>query len=327
LSELLSQEEIDALFAALDTGELDVEEMKEKDKERIVKEYNFARPTKFSREHLRTLELMGENYARLISQYLSGLMRTLVPIKVVSSEAITFSDFTSSLSNPIALAIVDPYPLKNNMLLELSTNVAFAFLERLLGGEGTELEHVREFTSIELVILIRVLEHFVDYMREPWENMVALKPRMSRVETNSQILNMIAPTEMVALITFSIQFGAVDGLMNLCIPYLTVEPIMDKLNTSYQFQSSDDKKAERNTNVEYLLKRANIPMKAVVGQTHITVKEFIELQIGDIIRLDTTIDSLIDVYVGNVVKFKAVPGIHKNKSAVQIKQILDKEDD
>ncbi|ONI46952.1 flagellar motor switch protein FliM [Epulopiscium sp. SCG-B10WGA-EpuloA2] len=327
MSELLSQEEIDALFAALDTGELDVEVISKADKERVIKEYNFARPTKFSREHLRTLELMGENYARLISQYLSGMLRTLVPIKVVSSEAITFSDFTSALSNPIALAIIDPLPLKNNMLLELSTNIAFAFLERLLGGEGTALEHVREFTTIELVIIIRILENFVDYLREPWENMIDLKPRMSRVETNSQILNMIAPTEMVALITFSIQFGAVDGIMNLCIPYLTVEPIMDKLNTSYQFQTSDDKKAERDTNIEYMLKRANIPMKAVVGQTRITVREFLELQVNDVIRLDKSIESLIDVYVGNVVKFKAVPGIYKNKSAIQIKEILEMEDD
>ncbi|OOB80249.1 MAG: flagellar motor switch protein FliM [Epulopiscium sp. Nuni2H_MBin003] len=327
MSELLSQEEIDALFASLNSGEIDVNEIKEQENKVVIKEYNFARPTKFSREHLRTLELMGENYARLVSQYLSGMMRTLVPIKIESSEAITFSDFTSALSNPVALAIIEPNPLPSNILFELSTNICYAFLDRLLGGEGGELEAIREFTTIELIILNKAFTRLVDLMREPWENVVELRPYLGKVETNPQILNMIPPNEMVALLTFSIQFGDVDGLMNLCMPYTTLEPIITKLNTSYQFGQNEDDEREKDKNVEDILRRANIPIRAILGKTHVTVKEFLDLQVNDIIKLDREIDDDIDLYIGNVLKFKGAPGIFKSRSAIQIKEIIAKEDE
>ncbi|OOB77520.1 MAG: flagellar motor switch protein FliM [Epulopiscium sp. Nele67-Bin001] len=328
MSELLSQDEIDALFDALTTGEIDVKEIQEEEKKQAVKEYNFARPAKFSREHLRTLEIMCENYARLVSNYLSGYLRIGIPVQVISAEAMTFSEFNNSLSNPVVLAILDVKPLTGPMLLELSPNLCFAFMERILGGAGRGMEKIREFTAIESTILDKIVQKMVSLLREPWENVIEMRPRLNKIETNSQFINLIAPNEMVALVTFNIAFGGIEGLMNLCIPHIVIEPVMDKINTRFRFQSGNDSDEIRvDKNVEALLKRTNIPLRAVLGTTTMTVREFLQLEVDDVIMLDREINSYIDFYVGNVLKFKVSPGVYKNKSAVQIKEILRKEDD
>lgn len=328
MNEILSQSEIDELFKALNTGEIDVEEIKGESTKVSVKTYDFTRPAKFSKEQLRTLEIIFENYARLVSNYLSGYLRTLVPVEVINSEAITYSEFTNSLSNPIILSIVDFAPLEGSIIIELSPNMGYAIIDRVLGGKGDTLDRVREFTDIEHIILERVFAQFTNLLIDPWENVVELRPMLNKVETNSQVVQLISPNEMVALVTFNIKLGKLEGMMNICIPHLVIEPIIEKLNTKYWFANKENRLGlSYEKEIEQMVQTTDIPVKAVLGKTHITVQEFLGLQSMDIIKLDKGIESDLDVYVGNLLKFTAKPGSYKNKSAIKINTVIKREDE
>ena len=215
MGEVLSQNEIDSLLKALSSGELDVDEIKD-DNEKQVKNYDFARPAKFSKEHLRTLEIIFEHYGRLLSTNLPVYLRKNVQVEVMSSEAVTYSEFANALSNPVLLGIVNFAPLNNNIIIEIAENVGFTIVDRMLGGQGAPLDKAREFSEIELLLIERIYNVCVNLLVEPWASVCELTPRLERIETNSQYAQIISPTEMIALITLNIKIGDVEGLINIC---------------------------------------------------------------------------------------------------------------
>ena len=322
MSEVLSQNEIDSLLQALSSGELDVDEIKE-GPERQVKNYDFARPSKFSKDHLRTLEIIFENYGRLLSTQLPGYLRKTVQVEVISSEAVTFSEFSNALSNPVLLGVIDFAPLKGNIMVELATNLGFVMVDRMLGGLGLPLEKTREFSEIELLIIERLMNISVNLLREPWTNVLDLRPRLERIGTNSQFAQLISPTEMTAIVTLNMKIGETEGLMNFCLPYVTLEDVMDKLNTKYWYANAATYQVEDNTEqIEELIAKAPIPMKATLGTSYVSVSDFLNIQVGDIIRLDSKVDEELDVYVGNIKKFKALPGAMNDNYAVRVTSIV-----
>ncbi|MBD5546558.1 MAG: flagellar motor switch protein FliM [Lachnospiraceae bacterium] len=322
MGEVLSQSEIDNLLAALSSGELDVDQMQEPG-EKQVKDYDFKRPAKFSKEHLRTLEIIYEHYGRLISTNLPVYLRKNIQVTVASSETVTFSEFTNALSNPVILGIVDFKPLNGNVIMELSPNLGFAMIDRMLGGQGMPLEKNRDFSEIEMTILQRLLVICMQLMREPWRNVIDINPMMERIETNAQFAQVIAPSDMIAIVSMSVKIGDVEGLMNICLPYFTLEDVMDKLNTKYWFSTMQkDDTVDYKEYIESLIKRIDVPVKAVLGKSQVAVNDFLNLQVGDIIRLDTRVDSEMNVYVGNIKKFTALPGSSKDNYAVRVTSII-----
>lgn len=326
MGEVLSQSEIDSLLQALSSGELDVEDMKE-DKEKQVKDYDFKRPAKFSKEHLRTLEIIFDHYGRLLSTNLPVYLRKNVQVNVASSETFTFSEFTNALSNPVILGIINFNPLPGMIILELSSNLAFAMIDRMLGGLGLPLEKTRDFSEIELSVLDKIMITCVQLLREPWKNVIEVNPVMERIETNPQFAQIISPSDMIAIVTLNMVVGDVEGLMNVCIPHFTVEGIMDRLNTKYWFsniqQSSDE---TFNDHIETMIRKVDMPIKAVLGKSRVSVWDFSNLQVGDIIRLDTRVDSELEVFVGNIKKFTALPGTNKDNYAVRIMDVFREEE-
>mgnify|MGYP000112469672 FL=1 len=325
MGEVLSQSEIDNLLKALSTGELDADEMKNTD-ERQVKDYDFARPAKFSKEHLRTLEIIFEHFGRLLATNLPAYLRKSVSVDVVNSEVVIYSEFSNALSNPVLLGVVGMDPLMGNVIMEMASNLGFAIVDRLLGGVGNSLEKERDFSEIELSILERVFTICVNLLHEPWENVVEITPRLNRIETNSQFAQIISPSETIAIVTINLKIGDVEGLMNICLPYTTLEPVMDKLNTKYWFSTMKEKDSNSyEAAIENIIDNALIPMKAVLGTSKINVQDFVNLQLGDVIRLDRKVDDELEVYVGNIKKFKALPGYSDNKYAVRVTEILREE--
>ena len=325
MGEVLSQDEIDNLLKALSTGELDADEMKNTD-ERQVKDYDFARPAKFSKEHLRTLEIIFEHFGRLLATNLPAYLRKSVSVDVVNSEVVIYSEFSNALSNPVLLGVVGMDPLMGNVIMEMASNLGFAIVDRLLGGVGNSLEKERDFSEIELSILERVFTICVNLLHEPWENVVEITPRLNRIETNSQFTQIISPSETIAIVTINLKIGDVEGLMNICLPYTTLEPVMDKLNTKYWFSTMKEKDSNSyEAAIENIIDNALIPMKAVLGTSKINVQDFVNLQLGDVIRLDRKVDDELEVYVGNIKKFKALPGYSDNKYAVRVTEILREE--
>ena len=326
MGEVLSQSEIDSLLQALSSGELDVEDMKE-NKEKQVKNYDFKRPAKFSKEHLRTLEIIFEHYGRLLSTNLPVYLRKNVQVNVASSETVTFSEFTNALSNPVILGILNFNPLPGSVILELSSNLGFAMIDRMLGGMGNPLEKERDFSEIELSVLDKVLVTCMQLLREPWKNVIDIDPFMERIETNPQFAQIVAPNDMIAIVTLNMVIGDVEGLMNVCLPFFTMESIMDRLNTKYWFanmqEGSDEDYGEH---IETLIRKVDMPIKAVLGKSRVSVMDFANLQLGDIIRLDTRIDEELEVYVGNIKKFTALPGTSKENYAVRVTNVFREEE-
>jgi flagellar motor switch protein FliM len=166
----------------------------------------------------------------------------------------------------------------------------------------------------------------VDLLREPWQNVVNIQPRLERIETNPQFAQLIPPTEMIAIVTLSVKIGDVEGLINIILPFSTLEDVMDKLNTKYWFSTMKEK--DENTYeeaIESLISKAQIPIRAYLGGSSISVNDFVNLQRGDVIKLDSKIGDELDVYVGNIKKFKALPGSSNDKFAVRVTSIIREE--
>ena len=325
MGEVLSQNEIDDLLKALSTGEVDAEEYKNAP-EKQVKVYDFKRPSKFSKEHLRTLEIIFEHYGRLLYTNLPAYLRKTVSVEVLSSEAVIYSEFSNALSNPVLLGIVDVSPLNGKIIMELGTNLGYAIIDRMLGGAGVSIDKKREFTEIEIIIIERLMSVCVDLLREPWQNVVSIDPRLERIETNPQFAQLIPPTEMISIVTLSVKIGEIEGLINICLPFSTLEEVMDKLNTKYWFSTMKEKDEKTYEEaIEALISRAEIPIRAILGKSSISVTDFVNLQRGDIIKLDSKIGDELNVYVGNINKFKALPGSSNDKFAVRVTSIIREE--
>lgn len=326
MGDVLSQDEIDNLLKALSSGEIDAEDIKE-DAGKSVKEYDFKRPAKFSKEHLRTLEIIFEHYGRLVSTNLPVYLRKSCQVSVVNSEALTFSEFTNSLANPVILGIVSFQPLNGNIMVELGSNLGFAMVDRLLGGQGDALDKSRDFSEIEMSLVEKMMAVCISLLREPWKNVLDLNPVLERVETNPQFAQIIAPTEMIAIVTLNIRIGEVEGLMNVCLPYFTLESIMDKLNTKFWFSTMQDSSDEDYTeHIQDMIQHVSVPIIAKLGDSSISVLDFVNLQIGDVIRLSSRVDEEMDIFVGNIRKFKALPGATKKSYAVRVTEIIREEE-
>ncbi|MCI8693468.1 MAG: flagellar motor switch protein FliM [Lachnospiraceae bacterium] len=326
MAEILSQAEIDALLNAMSSGELDAEQTKKSD-EKKIKNYDFSRPTKFSKEHLRTLEIIFEHYARLISTNLPVYLRKNVQVSVVGSEALTFNEFTNSLASPIIMGIVNFAPLNGSVIMELGINLGYAMLDRMLGGNGVPLDKNRDFSEIEQIIIEKILVMFTQLLRDPWKNVIDISPVLSRLETNSQFAQIIAPGDMVAIVTLNIKIGDVEGFMNICLPFFTLEDVMDKLNTKYWYSTMQENHDENyEAYIETLVRKVDVPIKAVLGTSVISVNDFINLQVGDCIRLNTGVDQDMNIYVGNIKKFTALPGAEKDSYAVRITSVIREEE-
>ena len=242
---------------------------------------------------------------------------------MVNSEAVTYSEFTNALSNPVLLGIVDFAPLEGNIIIELANNIGYAIVDRLLGGGGYPLEKMREFSEIELSLIERIFVVLTDLLREPWINVMELNPRLLRIETNSQFAQIISPNEMISIVTLNLKIGNLDGMMNICLPYVTLEKVIDKLNTKYWFstmQVSDDKSYQ--DIIEVAISNARIPLRAVLGKSTISINEFLNMQEGDVIKLNTKVGDDVRVYVGNIEKLTALPGSSSGNNAVKVSTIL-----
>lgn len=321
---ILSQAEIDSLLNAMASG---IEIEQDNKEERKVRIYDFARPAKFNKEQLRSLEVIFENFSRAASSFFTGYLRTTTTIEVLSSEQVTYGEFSNALLNPVVLSIINFSPFKGAVVLDLASTVGYAMIDRVLGGSGEVLKVERNFTEIEVILLSKIVEQLISILKEPWQQICEIKPNLERIETDSQFAQIISPNEMCALITLNIKVGKIEGLMNFCIPYIVIEPIVNSLNTKHWFEldSEVDNEKYRET-VEKQVEKASVPVSVIVGKTNITVDEFINIQIGDVIPLDSYVNSDFKVKVGEITKFYAKPGINKGKNAIQITSIIGEED-
>lgn len=323
MAEILTQNEIDALLAALSTGTIDAEEVKSEEKKKKVKTYDFRRPNKFSKDQVRTLVMIHENFARLLTTSLSTYLRTMVRAEVASVDQLTYEEFTKSLQNPTIMNILSFKPLEGTMIFELSPNLAFAIIDRLLGGMGSSVEKSRELTDIEQTVIKRVIQKTFSNIKEAWGAVVNINPVFESIEMNPVFTQIVPPTDMVLLVTLEVRVADSRGLMNLCFPYAVLEPVLDRLNAQFWFASAKKEVTPENrAALQERLSTAKIPVGVELGTTVITVRELLNLAPGDVIQLDQSIKNPLVLRIGNSEKFTAFPGLAGNRLAVQIHGIL-----
>lgn len=321
--DVLSQNEIDALLAALDSGEMDAEDLKKEEVTRKVSLYDFKRALRFSKDHIRSLTRIHENFARYLTTYFSAQLRTFVQINVLDVEQLPYDEFIRSIPKMTILNIFEADPLEGRMVLEIHPNVAYAMLDRLLGGQGVAPSKINSLTEIETTIMERIFSRTFESLQEAWKTVIDISPRLEALETNPQFMQIVSPNETIALISFSTKIGDTTGMINLCIPHVVIEPIMSRLSVHHWFVSQ--KKARVPEEVEILEQRVNkakLPIVAELGESSLTIKEFLGLNIGDVISLNKSVDNGLKIKVGDKLKFIGSPGSVKDRLAVQIDEIV-----
>lgn len=326
--DVLSQSEIDALLSALSTGEMDADELKKETTEKKVKVYDFKRALRFSKDQIRSLTRIHENFARLLTTYFSAQLRTYVQISVATVDQLPYEEFIRSIPKMTILNVFEVAPLEGRILMEVNPNIAYAMMDRLLGGKGTSVNKIENLTEIETKILSTTFERSFENLREAWETIADIDPILTDFEVNPQFLQMVSPNETVVVISLNTTIGDISGMINICIPHVVLEPIIPKLSVHYWMQT--DKKDREPKEIEVLEKRiktANIPISVELGTAEITIQDFLMLDVGDVIELNGKIDDPLLIKIGDVPKYVGQPGKLNKKLAVQILDTMKGGDD
>lgn len=325
--EVLSQGEIDALLSALSSGEMDVEDLKKEEDERKVKVYDFKRALRFSKDQIRSLTRIYENYARLLTTYFSAQLRTFVQINVASVDQLPYEEFIRSIPKMTILNVFHAHPLEGGLIMEVNPNIAYAMLDRLLGGQGKGVPNLETLTEIETSIMEKVFSKALSNFEEAWKSIIDLDVEPEFLEVNPQFLQVVSPNETVAVVSLSTKIGDATGMINFCLPHVSLEPIMNKLSAHYWL--STQKKARDPIEVQALedrVKKTKVPVIAKLGESSLTVSEFLRLAVGDVIRLNDRVEEPLTVLVGEQEKYIAQPGQYRGNVAVQIIDIIGEED-
>lgn len=319
VDEILSQNEIDALLSAITSGEMDADELKKEEKEQKVRVYDFKRALRFSNDQIRGITRIHENYARLLTTFFAAQLRSYVNISVASVDQIPYEEFIRSIPKMTILNIYSVKPLEGNILMEVNPNIAYALLDRLLGGKGNSVNRVDSLTEIDTLLMSQLFEKAASNLEEAWASLVEIDPILEDFEVNPQFLQMVSPNETVVVVSFATEVGEVSGMINICIPHIVLEPIISKLSVHYWMQTvAKDRNPESYENISSNLQQANIEAKAILGHAEITIDQFLNLDVNDLVTLDQTIDEALLLEINEMPKFYVQPGKYKNKVSVQV---------
>lgn len=320
----LTQSEIDSLISAISAGVIDTHAPPQKDEHRA---YDFRRPTKFTKEQIQTLQIIHDNYARIMGNYLAAFLRVPVKLHVVSVAQVTYEEFVFSLPVPTLMTIFNASPDTGIAMLETNPTFVFILIDLLFGGEGKPPSKIRELTDIETTVMRQVKEKFLENLSYVWRGIVELNPQIESMDTNPQFNQIIASSETVALVTISASVQNVQGFINLCFPYITLERVLPKLTAQQwfdQFQYNADR--GRPGNAGKSLRAPAVEVKVVLGRSRITLEDFMQLREGDVLALDRRQGEPLEVLVEEQPIFKAQPGTCGRRLGVRITSWIAEEE-
>lgn len=324
----LTQDEINALLSATSTSgliEIEEEPATVTTGAKHVRIYNFRHPDKFSKSHLSTMELIYEGFSRHLKAAFFIYMRQSINFSLASVEQQSFEEYIESLPTPSSLITFKMRSLPGSSILEMSPELTFLILDRLLGGMGDQTVNIRDLTDIEHGIIRKVAERTLMAFRMAWSEIYDVEPTIESFEANPQLIQVVPPNEIVAVATLEVRIGGATGAMSVCLPYLTLESIMPKLTRQTWFSAKFEHGDNESTNnkMRGSLSQVVLPVSIELGRTKITVKDLLELKPGDSIQLDTLANNEIRVLVNGKAKFYAQPGIVGKRLAVKTTGIAD----
>ena len=315
--DVLTQSEIDSLISALSNGGLEEEKTSLGAGE--YRGYDFRRPSKFSKEQMRTLQMLHENYARILGNFMSAYLRVPVQIQLVSVSQVTYEEFIFSLPVPTLITVFSMNEEMGNAMLETGPSFIFPLIDLVFGGVGNYPGHTRELTDIEISVMRNLNDKLLNNLRYIWEDIVDLTPAIESMDTNPQFNQMFASTETVALVTFNAQIKDNQGFINLCFPYITLEKIMPKLTAQFWFKQPL-RESSHFSEAMILRELGKIPVElcAVLGKAKITLYDFLQFQEGDVIQLSRQEGEDLDIYAGGELLFRGQPGVLGQNIALQV---------
>ncbi|RWZ60484.1 flagellar motor switch protein FliM [Halobacillus fulvus] len=318
--EVLSQNEIDSLLSALSTGEMNAEELKKEKTEKRVRVYDFKRALRFSKDQIRSLSRIHENFSRLLTTYFSAQLRTYVNIEVASVDQLPYEEFIRSIPAMTILNVFSVPPLEGRIILETNPNIAYAMMDRVLGGRGSSVNKVDNLTEIETTIMSHLFERSLENYQEAWGSIINVDPILEEFEVNPQFLQLVSPNETVIVVSLNTTIGETSGMINICIPHVVLEPIIPKLSVHYWMQKEQTKERDPNEYqaISRTLKTAEVDVQAVLGESSISIEQLLGLKQDDVIRLNQPIDQPMKLKVDEEEKFYIQPGKLKKRMAVQV---------
>ena len=344
MSDILSQEEVDALLSVVSGGDtsfsaplaeaapsagpsVESSAMNSYSEEapKSVALYDFKRPDRVSKDQVRTLQNLHEGYARLLSTTLTSHLRTLVEIELSSVDQLTYQEVIMSISTPSCIYIFQMEPLEGSAILEINPSLIFIMLDRLFGGQGKAIENPRELTSIETAVIGKIVERALMDLKEIWENIGIFSPKIESYETNPQFVQIAPPGETVILIALEVRMRNGSGLMSLCFPFILLESIVDKLSGESWISAQKTTTQETRRLVEQEISDTNVEVSAMIGETTLSVRDFLQLEKDDVLVLDKQATSDLVIFIEGKPKFLGKPGVVGRKKSIQVTSIIDRE--
>ncbi len=326
MSDILSQAEIDELLSALSAGNAPDLPLGKEDHSKI-KVYDFRTANRFPKEQIRTLNIVFQNFAQLFSNRLTGILRTTCECEILSVEEMTFNEFNNSLPSPVTLLIFRAQPMRGSLLMELSPEFAYMVINRLLGGSAANSDSNKQFTEIEITLLERVLRQILKIFNEAWIKILDIDTQVERVETSTQFTQIAPLNEPVAAITLSAKIGSESGLISICIPHTAIEPISKQLSTRMWYSTNISPQQDNGLSERLRDKLVHTPVSllAYFHDTPATIIDIVNLQVGDVIRLNHKVTDPLMVKVQHIPKFYAKVGTSGSQYAVQILDTIKEE--
>ena len=326
MADTLTQEQIDAMLnQALSGGLVETTAVEEQ-----IKEYDFRSPKKFTKEKMRALETIFESYARLLSSYLTGLLRLYCKVSLVSIEEQRYFEYNNALPDYVMMGLLD-LGIDNEdideftTLVQLSNSLTFVLIDRLLGGRGEATDLDRDFTELEGAVIGKVITDMAGMLKEPWENYVELNPRLTELETNSRVISTVGYDDTMIIVALEVTVNEIKSIISVCIPALNLDEIMLKYVTrahkSTRKVHDARKEEERRDTIMNTLTQSSLTIRAVLDETQLQLSDILHLQVDDIIPLPKNIDSNVTLRIGERDWFDGKLGIFNNKKAVKIENV------
>ena len=338
MADVLSQSEVESLLAALDPGKPvgggssapSGSPRRVEDSRAQISVYDFKRPERVSKDQMRAFQALHEGFSREFGAALSGMLRTIVEAKLISVDQLTYSEFVFSLENPTCFNLLQSEGLDGSMILDLNPSILFPIVDRLLGGgkEQRQAFPSRPLTEIELKLVARITSLAMRGLERAWSNICKLSLRVTQVESNPQLVQIVPPNEVIVLISFEISMGELRGIMNLCIPFNTIEPLAHKLSSdSWSAYSKRTADPRQKLSLEKNVSQAGVGMVVRLAEANLTAGELMNLAVGDVIMTEKLRSAGIEVLLEGMPLFNGFPGQFRGRRAVRLgKQIARPQD-
>ncbi len=331
MADILSQDEIDALLEVVDGDEENIAVNADiptpAPESRQVMLYDFKRPNRVSKEQLRAIKGIHDKMARNLSSQISTVMRSIIEIQLQSVDQMTYGEFLMSLPSPTSFNIFSLKPLDGSGVLELNPSIAFPMIDRILGGQGDAYDIERELTDIESNILDTILRVVMQKLKEAWGSVIEFYPTITSKESSPNVVQIVSQNEIVIMVVLELTIGETSGMINIAYPVIFLESILSKLANKDIMLGEASAKKSRNSELRELVKRANINIEAMLGHTRITIRQLLELEIGDVIKLDTPASDKAMISIDDKEIFEGKIGIHRHHKTVQLTKVAKNDKD